>query len=88
LTSADLAVARVAGRVRSGGHDIPEATVRQRYQRSVRNLFTIYRTLVATWQVYDNTLTELPRLIASRDESGVESVLDETVWTQMKEQAQ
>src|SRR5262249_8400025 len=37
LASADLAVARVAERVRLGGHDVPEATVRQRYRRSLRN---------------------------------------------------
>ena len=30
LASADLAVARVAERVRLGGHDVPERTIRQR----------------------------------------------------------
>ena len=31
LSSADLAVARVADRVRAGGHHVPEAVVRRRY---------------------------------------------------------
>ena len=31
LSSPDLAVARVADRVRKGGHDVPEETIRQRY---------------------------------------------------------
>src|SRR3954471_1327464 len=35
LHSADLAVARVRLRVSQGGHDVPEATVRQRYRRSL-----------------------------------------------------
>jgi predicted ABC-type ATPase len=30
LSSADLAVARVADRVRQGGHDVPEETIRRR----------------------------------------------------------
>jgi predicted ABC-type ATPase len=87
LASADLAVARVALRVQLGGHHVPEATVRQRYQRSVRNFFTLYQSLPITWQVYDNTEIESPRLIVSRDESGSERVLDESVWEKMKEQA-
>jgi hypothetical protein len=37
LPSADMAVARVAQRVRSGGHDIPETTIRRRYDSSENN---------------------------------------------------
>lgn len=88
LASADLAVARVALRVQLGGHHVPEATVRQRYQRSLRNFFTLYQSLPLTWQVYDNTETNLLRLIAFRDESGTETVVDESVWGKMKEQTQ
>lgn len=33
LDSADLAVARVARRVRQGGHPVPEARIRERYER-------------------------------------------------------
>ena len=32
LPNADMAVQRVAQRVQSGGHDIPEATIRRRYR--------------------------------------------------------
>lgn len=43
LSSADLAVQRVAERVRQGGHDVPAATVRRRYSRSLGNfsVFTV-----------------------------------------------
>jgi predicted ABC-type ATPase len=37
LESAELAVVRVAERVRAGGHAIPEETIRQRYDRSLAN---------------------------------------------------
>src|SRR5438105_15777905 len=41
VESADLAVARVAQRVHEGGHNVPEQTIRQRYQRSLDNLFRL-----------------------------------------------
>jgi predicted ABC-type ATPase len=88
LASADLAVARVAERVRTGGHDVPEATVRQRYARSVRNFFTLYRPVVDRRQFFDNSGTGGPQLIAHGDSSGQEVVLSETVWGLVKEQAQ
>lgn len=56
LPSEQLAVERVAGRVRLGGHDIPEATIRRRYQAGLRNLFSIYRPLSDRCEVYDNSL--------------------------------
>jgi len=45
LESADFAVDRVAARVRLGGHDVPEGTVRRRYKRGLRNLFALYMPL-------------------------------------------
>ena len=45
IPSADLALARVAARVRSGGHSIPEATIRRRYKAGVRAFFEVYQPL-------------------------------------------
>ncbi|VTT99205.1 Putative uncharacterized protein OS=[Oscillatoria] sp. PCC 6506 GN=OSCI_3310008 PE=4 SV=1: AAA_33 [Gemmataceae bacterium] len=55
LESADVAIGRVAARVRSGGHFVPDDTIRRRHTRSVRSFFDLYRPAVTTWQVYDNT---------------------------------
>lgn len=55
LDSADAAVRRVADRVRAGGHHIPEATIRRRYARSVSNFLNLFRPVLTTWQVYDNS---------------------------------
>lgn len=63
LESPELAITRVANRVRSGGHHVPDETVRRRYSRSVRNFLELYRPVVTTWQVYDNS-NGRPRLIA------------------------
>jgi predicted ABC-type ATPase len=40
LDSANLAIARVAEWVKSGGHHVPDDTIRQRYTRSVRFFLT------------------------------------------------
>jgi predicted ABC-type ATPase len=55
LPSADMAVARVAGRVAQGGHDIPEATIRRRFDAGLRNFDHLYKRLVDAWALYDNS---------------------------------
>ena len=84
LASPDLAIARVAERVRQGGHDIPETTIRQRYRHSVQNFFQLYRPVVSTWRVYDNTQAGFPQLVAQGGETGRETILIETAWQQMQ----
>ncbi len=64
LPSADLAVERVAARVRSGGHDIPEATVRRRYKAGLRAFFEVYQPLADNWRFYDNSGLGAATLVA------------------------
>jgi predicted ABC-type ATPase len=54
LASPDLHVARVRARVDAGGHDIPEARIRERYPQALQNLITLMPDL-AHLQVYDNS---------------------------------
>jgi predicted ABC-type ATPase len=54
LASAELHIARVAARVRSGGHDIPEHDIRRRYEHSRLNLVHLLPRL-ASLRVYDNS---------------------------------
>ena len=54
LESADLHIARVRSRVGMGGHDIPEAKVRERYARSRIKLIELMPHL-AELKVFDNT---------------------------------
>ena len=49
------AIARVAERVRQGGHDVPEATIRRRFTAGLRNFREVYAPLVDAWALYDNT---------------------------------
>lgn len=60
LSSADLHVARVACRVRQGGHDIPEERIRGRYESSRRNLVRLVPHLTEL-KVFDNSAEADPR---------------------------
>ena len=54
LASTELHIARVRARVRAGGHDIPEADIRRRYEHSRLNLVHLLPKL-ASLRVYDNS---------------------------------
>jgi len=54
LATAELHIARVRARVAKGGHDIPEARIRERYDRSRLNLIQLLPRL-SELRVYDNT---------------------------------
>jgi predicted ABC-type ATPase len=66
LPGAGLALARVSARVAQGGHDVPEQVVRRRFDAGLRNFEDVYRRLVSSWALYDNS-GPVPRLIASGD---------------------
>ncbi|MGZ8899699.1 MAG: hypothetical protein ACXW3Z_06355 [Limisphaerales bacterium] len=46
LPSPNLAVSRIASRVKQGGHSVPKADVIRRFNRSWRNFVSIYRPLI------------------------------------------
>jgi len=54
LESADDSVQRVADRVATGGHDIPEVDIRHRYERSLQNLPDALAA-ADNFAIYDNT---------------------------------
>jgi predicted ABC-type ATPase len=55
LTSANEAIARVATRVRQGGHNIPTGTIHRRFVSGLINFRETYRSKVSYWQLYDNS---------------------------------
>ncbi len=80
LASVELSLQRVAARVASGGHDVPEATLRQRYPRSVRNFLTLYRPLADYWEVYDNSEPGNSLLVAGGERDQALDVRDGPLW--------
>jgi len=57
-----LSISRIEGRVRQGGHFVPDDIVRRRYGRSLRNLFELYQPVADRWVLYDNSLGERRRI--------------------------
>lgn len=62
LPDAEVAVARVAERVRQGGHHIPEDVIRRRFTAGLRNFEEAYRPAVDAWAKYNN-MGESPVLL-------------------------
>lgn len=62
LRSPQLALRRIAGRVRQGGHAVPRADVLRRFARGWDYFERIYRPLADEWAVYDNS-GEVPKLL-------------------------
>ena len=84
LPSPDLAVLRVRQRVRAGGHDLPEETIRRRYARSLRNFFELYRPLANSWHLYDNASPTGARLVARGRPGVADEVIDATLWQEIR----
>jgi predicted ABC-type ATPase len=53
VRSPDICLARIARRVSEGGHDVPEADVRRRFERAIGCL-RAYVGAVDLWRVFDN----------------------------------
>lgn len=62
LASADEAIARVAQRVKQGGHDIPVEVIRRRFIAGRSNFERLYSPKVDAWALYDNS-AEQPILL-------------------------
>jgi predicted ABC-type ATPase len=58
LPNVETAIARVASRVRQGGHNIPEAVIRRRFVSGLENFRLHYKDAVDDWALYDNSGTE------------------------------
>lgn len=71
--SVDVSLARIARRVSEGGHNVPEADARRRFERSIAN-FEAYAAKSDLWRIFDNNAHQ-PIAIAER-RAGCISFLD------------
>jgi predicted ABC-type ATPase len=55
LPTVEIALSRVAERVRQGGHDVPEEVVRRRFASGLENFEILYKPIVDKWLLYDNS---------------------------------
>lgn len=54
LPNPQMAIDRVAERVRQGGHDVPGDVICRRFAAGLRNFDRVYRDAVDAWAIYDN----------------------------------
>ena len=86
LNSPELAIERVATRVRNGGHNIPADIIRRRYNKSICNLFRIFLPICDVWNIYDNS--DNPRkAIASGVGKDIFKITDIDIFNQLKNYA-
>ena len=85
LNSPELNIQRVAERVRSGGHHIPEDVIRRRYVAGLKNFFSLYMPLADTWGAYDNSIKGDLKVVAEGRRDTVDVLLLPQSWERMKE---
>jgi predicted ABC-type ATPase len=87
LESYDMALKRVAKRVREGGHFIPDEDVKRRYEGGIRNLVDLFIPVVNRWSVYDNSDYNFrnPQLIAKNEEDkSIIIIENEEIWLKLQ----
>lgn len=87
LPNPEVAIARVADRVRMGGHNVPEETIRRRYVAGIKNFFELYRDLATTWKMLDNSHGRWTTLVAAGQGNLTEEIRNETQWRRILGQA-
>lgn len=83
LETPELAMQRVAERVRNGGHNIPIEVIQRRYVAGIRNLFNKFMSEVDLWMIYDNSRT--PRTFVAKGGRLTETEITlETTYNKIK----
>lgn len=88
VPSADHSVLRVAKRVLSGGHNVPETDIRRRHARSARNFFELYQPLADGWIVFENPDGKPHQVVAAGAGRRVHWVNDEEFWNNLRSAGQ
>jgi predicted ABC-type ATPase len=81
IHSIDIALERIAARVRMGGHNVPEDIVRRRYQKGLSNFSELYRQLTDFWAIYDDS-TDTPYLIAYKEHDKL-AIIDHDIFNRI-----
>jgi predicted ABC-type ATPase len=82
IPSLKLATERIKQRVKQGGHHVPDADVKRRLERSLKNFFSLYMSLADGWDIFDNSAQE-PVLVVKYNETGLQ-IFDQTLYQQWK----
>ena len=81
IPNVEIALARIADRVRRGGHNIPKEVIHRRFHKGLQNLFKLYRPHLDSLTIFENSGTA-PRVIAV--EEGKEfRIIDQDLFAQL-----
>ena len=84
LNSPELAIERVKARVATGGHDIPEDTIRRRYKVGVDYFFYHYAPVCERWILADNS--QIPfRVIAEGSKDEIINIKDKETYNKIRD---
>ena len=86
IPTLQLALKRIAGRVRRGGHDIPARVAARRYGKGLGNLFRHYMALADYCAIFDNSSTN-PVLVYERSRL-IERIIVTTAFERMVRQTE
>ncbi len=56
LPDVEMAIERVAQRVKQGGHNVPEEVIRRRFDAGLKNFESSYKSAVDSWVLFDNSM--------------------------------
>lgn len=83
LPNVQMAIKRVATRVKNGGHNIPKEVIWRRYSRGIENLFKNYIPLANEWMVFDSSKSEIQMIAKGKNLKSIE-VFQNKKWEILK----
>lgn len=86
LNSPELAIERVKARVETGGHNIPEETIRRRYKVGIDYFFHHYAPICDRWILADNSQAPF-RVIADGSRKDVVNIKDPETFDKIYQSA-
>jgi len=84
LPTVEMAIQRVATRVREGGHNIPSPTIERRYRQGINNFAQIYAPLIDQWIIYDGSDWPAAKIVG--EEGGTRTIFDDDRFKKLNEQ--
>jgi predicted ABC-type ATPase len=69
-------------RVAAGGHNIPEGTIRRRYEAGIRNLFQLYMPICDYWMIADNSLSPM-KVVAKGFKDEKKEIYDSDIYIKL-----
>ncbi len=81
MDDVNLAIKRVAQRVKQGGHNIPKEIIIRRYYRGIKNLLNVFVNLCYSWTIVNNS-TKDHNIIAEGSMANLK-IIDKHIWNDL-----